>query len=102
MTYHLIRGLTKLIPILVSTNVQYISGTVGRANCLAHKDALHWATSPLGSGGSKAGGSMSGKYGVRVQSSYVPEYLSTITTADLLYGVVENRDTSGVAIWTEN
>jgi len=90
------------IPIYVSTNIQQISGTVGRANCLAHKDALHWATSPLGTGGSKAGTSMSGKYGVRVQSNYIPEYLATVTTADLLYGVVENRDTSGVIIWTEN
>ena len=88
------------LPVLVSTNVQYISGTVGRANCLAHKDALHWATSPLGGGGSK-GSSMTGKYGVRVQSNYIPEYLSTITTADILYGTVENRDTSGVTIWTQ-
>jgi hypothetical protein len=90
------------IPIIISTNVQYISGTVGRANCLASKDALHWATSPLGTGGSMAGGSMTGKYGVRIQSNYIPEYLSTLTTADLLYGVIENRDTAGVAIWTSN
>lgn len=90
------------IPVLVTANVQQISGTVGRANCLAHKDALHWATSPLGTGGSKAGGSMTGKYGVRVQSNYIPEYLSTLTTADLLYGVIENRDTAGVCIWTAN
>lgn len=90
------------IPVYISANVQYISGTVGRANALAHKDALHWATSPLGTGGSKAGGSMTGKYGVRIQSNYIPEYLSTLTTADLLYGVVENRDTAGVAIWTAN
>jgi hypothetical protein len=90
------------IPVYISANVQYISGTVGRTNALAHKDALHWATSPLGSGGSLSGGSMTGKYGVRVQSNYLPEYLATLTTADLLYGVVENRDTAGVAIWTSN
>jgi hypothetical protein len=90
------------IPVYVSTNIQYISGTVGRSNALVHKDALHWATSPLGSGGSKAGGSMTGKYGVRVQTNYIPDYLSTLTTADLLYGVVENRDTSGVWIRTQN
>lgn len=88
------------LPVLVTSNVQYISGTVGRANCLASKDALHWATSPLGTGGSK-GSSMVGKFGVRVQSNYIPEYLSTITTADILYGTVENRDTSGVTIWTQ-
>jgi hypothetical protein len=90
------------IPVYVTPNIQYVSGTVGRSNLLAHKDALHWATSPLGSGGSKAGGSMTGKYGVRVQSNYIPEYLSTLTTADLLYGVVENRDNAGVWIITAN
>lgn len=90
------------IPVFISTNIQRISGTVGRSNALAHRDAIHWATSPLGSGGSKAGSSMTGKYGVRVQSNYIPEYLSTITTADLLYGVIENRDTSGVWIRTSD
>jgi len=89
------------IPVFISTNIQRISGTVGRSNALAHKDALHWATSPLGSGGSK-GSSMTGKFGVRVQSNYVPEYLATITTADILYGVVENRDTNGVWIKTSD
>lgn len=87
------------IPVYVSNNIQYVSGTTGRANALAHRDALHFATSPLGSGGSM-GSSMTGKYGVRVQSNYIPEYLSTVTTADLLYGVVENRDNAGVLIYT--
>ena len=87
------------IPVFVSNNIQYVSGTTGRANALAHRDALHFATSPLGSGGSM-GGSMTGKYGVRVQSHYIPEYLSTVTTADLLYGVVENRDNAGICIYT--
>lgn len=87
------------IPIFISNNIQYVSGTTGRYNAIAHKDALHFATSPLGMGGSM-GSSMTGKYGVRVQSNYIPEYLSTITTADLLYGVIENRDTFGVCIIT--
>lgn len=87
------------IPVYVSNNIQYVSGTTGRYNALAHKDALHFATSPLGSGGSM-GSSMTGKYGVRVQSHYIPEYLSTVTTADLLYGVVENRDNAGIKILT--
>ncbi len=89
------------IPVYISNNIQYVSGTTGRWNTLAMKDALHFATSPLGSGGSQAGdrGSMmTGRYGVRVQSNYIPEYLSTVTTADLLYGVIENRDNAGVAI----
>jgi len=90
------------IPVYISTNVTYVSGTAGVENALAHKDALHWAISPLGGGGSMGGGSKTGKYGVRVQSNYIPEYLSTLTTADLLYGVVENRDTAGVRILTKS
>lgn len=90
------------IPVYVSNNIQYVSGTTGRYNALAQKDALHFATSPLGMGGSMAGVSdgntMTGRFGVRVQSHYVPEYLSTLTTADLLYGVIENRDNAGIAI----
>ena len=86
------------IPVYISTNVQYVSGTAGSCNALANKDALHWAISPLGGGGSLGGGSKTGKYGVRVQSNYIPEYLSTLTTADLLYGVVENRGTAGVRV----
>lgn len=91
------------IPVYVSNNIQYVSGTTGRYSALAHRDAIHWATSPLGTGGSmatSAGSMMTGKYGVRIQSHYVPEYLSTITTADLLYGVIENRDEAGVTIMT--
>lgn len=84
------------IPVFVTTNVQYISETTGRANALAHKDAIHWATSPLGA--ASDGPSVTGKFGVRVQSNYMPDYLSTLVTADILYGVIENRDTSGVYI----
>lgn len=96
-------GMLYGIPVYLSNNIQYVSGTTGRYNAIAHKDALHFATSPLGTGGSMAsngGSSMTGKYGVRVQSHYVPEYLSTVTTADLLYGVTENRDNAGVCIVT--
>lgn len=87
------------IPVYITTQIQYVSGTTGRYNALAHKDAIHWATSPLGAGGSKAN-AMVGSQGVRVQANYMPDYLSTIVTADILYGVIENRDTSGVAILT--
>lgn len=84
------------IPVYLTTQIQYVSGTTGRYNALAHKDAIHWATSPLGSGGSK--GAVVGSNGIRVQASYIPDFLSTLVTADILYGVIENRDTSGVAI----
>lgn len=83
-------------PVLQTTNVSYVSGTTGRNNAFAHPDAIHWATSPLGAGGSK--GSMVGSSGIRVQSNYMPDYLSTITTADVLYGVIENRDAAGVRV----
>lgn len=89
------------IPVFISNNIAFISGSTGRANALAHKDALHWARAPLGSGGSEAsssGTTMTGQFGVRIQSHYVAEYLSTITTADLLYGVIENRDNAGIYI----
>ena len=84
------------IPVYTSNQVPFVSTTVGRINLLAHKDAIHWATSPLGYGGSK--GAKVGSSGIRVQSNYIPDYLSTVTTADILYGVVENRDNAGVQI----
>lgn len=89
------------IPVYTSAFVQYVASTTGRNNVLAHRDAIHWATSPLGAGGSMAN-SMVGSSGVRVQSHYIPEYLTTVTTADILYGVIENRDTAGVLIRTAN
>lgn len=89
------------IPVYTSAFVQYVSSTTGRNNVLAHRDAIHWATSPLGTGGSMAN-SMVGSSGVRVQSHYIPEYLTTVTTADILYGVIENRDNAGVLIRTAN
>jgi hypothetical protein len=87
------------IPVYQTTQIANVSGTTGRINALAHPDAIHWATSPLGAGGSL--GQMVGSSGIRVQSNYIPEYLSTVTTADILYGVVENRDEAGVRILTQ-
>lgn len=85
------------IAVKASTNIQYVSGTTGRYNALAHKDAIHFATASLGV---MSEGGMVGSAGVRVQSNYIPDYLSTITTADIAYGVVENRDEAGVRILT--
>jgi hypothetical protein len=50
-------------------------------NFFAHKDSIAHA-------GSK----------VRIQSNYVPERLGTLVTADLMYGVITNRSTSGVLL----
>ncbi len=93
-------GLLYGIPVYISNNIRYVvvSGSAGRYNALAHPDAIHWATSPLGAGGSQ--GQMVGSKGIRVQSNYIPDYLSTVTTADILYGVIENRDEGGVTILT--
>lgn len=84
--------------VYVTTQIQYVSGTTGRYNAFAHPDAIHWATSPLGRGGSK--GAVVGSMGLRLQANYMPDYLSTIVTADILYGVIENRDNHGVRIVT--
>ena len=89
-------GLLYGLPVYQTTQITNVSGTTGRNNALAHPDSIHWATSPLGAGGSM--GAMVGAGGVRVQSNYIPEYLSTVTTADILYGVIENRDNAGVRV----
>jgi hypothetical protein len=69
------------IPVIMSNR---IGTTLGSAqSCLAHKDAIVHASTIM-----------------RVQSNYIPQYLSTITTADVVFGVIENRDTSGVWIKT--
>jgi len=83
------------IPVYVSPNVPNESGSNGRLNLLAHRDAIHFATAPLGVASE---GGIVGSAGIRVQSNYTPEYLSTLTTADILYGVVENRDNAAVAL----
>lgn len=84
------------IPVYISNSIQYVSGTTGRYNALAHRDSIHFATAPLGAGGSM--GSMVGSNGIRVQSNYVPQYLSTVTTADILYGVILNRAGAGINV----
>jgi hypothetical protein len=88
-------------PVWLSNSIQVISGAVGvggggtgRANALASKDALHWARASLPSTGKSVTGSM----GVRMQTNYIAEYLGFLTTADLVYGTIENRDVAGVYI----
>lgn len=69
------------IPVIMSDR---IGTTLGSAQgCLAHKDAIVHASTIM-----------------RVQSNYIPQYLSTVTTADVVFGVIENRDTSGVWVKT--
>ena len=69
------------IPVIESSR---ISSTTGSANsALAHKDAIVHASTLM-----------------ETEMNYVGQYLSTIFTAHVTYGVVENRDTSGVWIKT--
>ena len=83
------------IQVISSSDVPAESGTSGRMNVLAHKDAIHFATASLGLGSK---GSMVGSAGVRMQSNYVPQYLGTLVTADICYGVIENRDNAAVVL----
>jgi hypothetical protein len=80
-------------PVYTTNNIE--GSYEGWSNLFAHPDAIHWATSPLGV---QSEGGMVGSSGVRVQSHYMAEYLATLTTADILFGTVKNRDEAGVVI----
>jgi len=69
------------LPVFMSNRIGTTNGSA--QSCLAHKDAIVHASSLM-----------------RVQSNYIPQYLSTVTTADVVFGAIENRDTSGVWIAT--
>jgi len=73
------------IPVISTTQV-VLTNTDFVHNLLAHKEAFAFA--------------MQGIEGARprMQSNYVPEYLGELTTADLIYGVIENRDVAAVEI----
>jgi hypothetical protein len=77
-------------PVVTSTLIQKINTNADYSGALAVPDAIHWATSPLPG--------QRDAMGVRLQSNYIPEYLGTLTTADILYGVTENRDAGGVEV----
>ena len=66
----------------------YVSSRIGGASevsysCLAHKDALIYAATP-----------------VSLETNYIPEQFSYLTSAYMMYGVIENRDNGGVWIKT--
>lgn len=77
------------IPVYSTTNLSVYLGH--RDGMLAGKDALCFATA-------RVGGNTDGGNHVRLQTQYLQDYLGTLVTADLIYGVIENRDTSGVWI----
>lgn len=87
------------IPVIVSpavpvpTLAQDATNAQARCNLLAHRDAIHWARLSLPVSTPKG---MVGSEGVRVQQSYIHEYLGELVTVDMCYGVIENRDNAAV------
>lgn len=65
--------------VYISTRIPTINDSV--FNFFAHKDALVYASSR-----------------VRVQSQYLQQRLGTLVTADVMFGVIANRDTSGATL----
>jgi len=72
------------VKVYVSTNADTAAGNsaTDRICLLAHKDAFVLAE----------------QMGVRSQTQYKQEYLGTLFTSDMLYGVAELRDSSAVAL----
>jgi len=68
--------------VFVSTNCDTATTTTSRIALMFHKDAFVLAE----------------QMGVRSQTQYKQEYLGTLFTSDMLYGVAELRDLSAVAI----
>lgn len=76
------------IPVVMTSRLGTYLGH--RDGMLAHKSALAFAcANPSG---------MAGPNKVRLQTDYILQHLGTLVVADLMYGVIENRDTSGVWI----
>lgn len=87
------------IPVIVTPAVPLGAGAVGdnsaRLNMLAHKDAIHWARMSMPV---KATSGFVGSEGVRIQQSYVQEYLGELVSVDLCYGTMLNRQEAAVKI----
>lgn len=84
------------IPVMITTAAPNVSGTSGRYNMLSHKNAIHWARLPFEVPNGMSG--YVGEAGVRVMESYNHEYMGMLISADICYGVIENRDELGVQI----
>lgn len=70
------------IPVVVSTNCPALESGVNKLGVLMHKDAIVFAE----------------QVGVRSQTQYKQEYLSTLFTSDTLYGVETIRAENGIGI----
>lgn len=83
------------VPVVSTTRIGVGTGVAStkgsRLNAVAHKSALAFAVAnPVGMSANK----------VRLQTQYLQEYLGTLVTADVIFGVIENRDASGVLMQT--
>ena len=87
------------IPVIVSPAVPLGAGVAAesgsRLNLLAHKDAIHWARLSLPI---EATSGYVGEEGVRIQQSYIQEYLGELVSVDLCYGTAINRLDGAVKI----
>jgi len=83
------------IPVFQSTRIGVGTGVAStkgsRLNALAHRSALSFAVANPSGMSAQA---------VRLQTQYLQEYLGTLVTADVIFGVIENRDSSGVLVQT--
>ena len=70
------------IPVVVSTNCPTLEAGVNKLGLLMHKDAIVFAE----------------QQGVRSQTQYKQEYLSTLFTSDTLYGIKTLRAENGIGI----
>lgn len=77
-------------PVVTSTLITKINTNADYSGALAVPDTVHFAKAALPG--------QRDSYGVRLQANYIPQYLSTVATADILYGVVLNRQAGGVQI----
>lgn len=85
------RGMVGMLygrPVISSSRLGVSLGS--RIGAFAHPSAIAFATANV------ANGTTPEK--VRLQTDYKLEYLGTLVVADILFGVIENRDTSGVYI----
>jgi N4-gp56 family major capsid protein len=85
------------IPLFISSRCPIATtdaAKAARAGALCGTDALAYATANV------SGGTSPDK--IRLQSQYLQEWLGTLVTADILFGVIENRDEAGVLIKTSS
>jgi len=79
------RGILYGIPVYETTQVQADGANTAYYNLLAHPKTFAYAIQTPG-----------GR--IRSQSNYIPENLGTLWTTDIIYGVAELRDETGVVI----